>query len=161
MDETALQLAHPTKQRMIAGLALYGTISSAARHAGCSRNAHYLWLDDPEYAAAVAQAQAEHAERLEQEMYRRAVEGVEEPWTLDKDGQPLMRRKYSDTLLIFALKGALPHKYSEKAQSLTVNGDVTTVNVTADALIVSLIAAGAAQNGQVVQVLEHELGTES
>jgi hypothetical protein len=56
------------------------------------------------------------AEALEAEAIRRGFEGVEEPvgWYKGQPGGYITR--YSDTLLIFLLKGALPNKYKDRME---------------------------------------------
>ena len=86
---------------------------SSAEIAGIERKSH-LWLEkDPEYVEAFQSAREQAGDRLEQEARRRAIEGVTEPvWYR---GQIVGEvQKYSDTLLIFLLKGAKPEKYAER-----------------------------------------------
>ena len=71
------------------------TITHAARAAKIGRQTHYDWLKkDGEYQEAFADAKAAAGDALIAEARRRALE-------------------YSDTLLIFLLKGAYPEKYRE------------------------------------------------
>lgn len=121
MARATPQITATKKAAVPALFAQLGTVTAATKAAGVERNMHYDWMkSDPEYAAAFNAAERAFADRLEAEMYRRAVEGVEEPWTLDKEGNVLLRRKYSDTLLIFALKGALPEKYKERPDTTAI-----------------------------------------
>src|SRR5258708_1551551 len=80
------------------------------------------------YAAAFADAHEEACDSLEQEARRRATEGVDEPVFYQGKECGTVRR-YSDTLLIFLLKGALPSKYKDRVeQHITgkgVLGDLT------------------------------------
>lgn len=91
-----------------------GNISAAARLADVPREDHYYWLKtDPQYAQDFAAAEEVAIDALETEARRRAIEGVAEPvyW----DGMQVgTKQRYSDTLLIFLLKGARPHKYRER-----------------------------------------------
>ena len=61
--------------------------------------------------SAFVAAQDEAVQVLEDEAVRRAYEGVEKPVTVA--GQREFVREYSDTLLIFLLKGARPQKYRD------------------------------------------------
>ena len=97
-----------------------GTVTHAADIVGVHRNAHYNWMQDPEYVEKFREAERQAADVLEKEVRRRAVEGVEEP-VFYKGEQCGTVRKYSDTLLIFATKGALPEKYRENA-SIEISG---------------------------------------
>lgn len=72
---------------------------------------------DPEFAAAEDEARDEHADMLEQELYRRAVEG-EQTAMFDKENKLTgYKITKSDTLLIFALKGAKPDKYADRQKT--------------------------------------------
>jgi hypothetical protein len=99
--------------------------------------------EDADFAAAWDDAKEQAADLLEEEAHRRAYHGVDEPvihqgelmgaWVNDQ-GQvvateapgarkiPLTVKKYSDTLMIFLLKGARPEKYRENLK-LTGNGE--------------------------------------
>jgi hypothetical protein len=106
-----------TAQHKKAFLAHYreaGNISRACDAAAVERRTVYKWQEhDDGFALAFKQAQVEAVEALEAEAYRRAVEGVEEP--LHSAGRMIGTvRRYSDTLLIFLLKGAAPAKYRER-----------------------------------------------
>ena len=60
------------------------------------------------------EASEDAADSLEAEARRRAVEGVEEPVGWYKGQAGGVVRKYSDTLLIFLLKGRRPELYRER-----------------------------------------------
>lgn len=104
--------------RQTAFLAAYaktGNITVAANKAGINRGTHYEWVEsDPDYAERFQDAGEEAADYLEAEARRRAVVGVEEPvgWYKGEPGGTV--RKYSDTLLIFLLKGLRPEKFRER-----------------------------------------------
>lgn len=105
------------KNSFLAAFSECGVISRAAEIAGIDRGAHYRWIqDDLEYAKAFHDAEEVAAERLEEEARRRAVEGTERP--VYYQGQQCGTiREYSDTLLIFLLKGAKPEKYAERIRN--------------------------------------------
>lgn len=92
----------------------FASISRAAKAAKVERNEHYRWLkSDPKYAAAFDEAQDVAAQALEDEAIRRGKDGVDEP--VYQGGQKVGTiRRYSDTLLIFLLKGMRPAKYRDK-----------------------------------------------
>lgn len=101
-------------------LAVAGNVSEAARTAGVSRAFVYEErARDAGLAAAWDDALDQAADVMEREALRRAVEGWEEP-VFGSVGQGMGSgeigtvRKYSDTLLIFLLKGARPEKYRER-----------------------------------------------
>lgn len=107
-----------THQKRAAFLAAYretGTVKAAAKAAGIDRRTHYRWLEDPAYAESFEDARQEAGEALEDEARRRAIQGVEEP--VFYQGEVVgFRRRYSDTMLIFLMKGNLPEKYGERVQ---------------------------------------------
>lgn len=107
----------PREQKQAAFLAAYselGNVSAAALVSEVHISTHYKWMhEDPEYPAKFEEAKKIAIDKLEAEARRRAVEGVEEP--VYQGGKKVGTiRRYSDTLLIFLLKGALPHKYKER-----------------------------------------------
>ena len=112
-------LKHKEKNKFLNLYARLGTIARAAEACGISRQAHYLWLKDVEYAIAFAEAQQMARDLLEEEAHRRAVEGVEHP-VFYKGNQVGAIREYSDQLLTLLLKGAFPQKYKERVQQETV-----------------------------------------
>jgi hypothetical protein len=71
--------------------------------------------------AAYQAAQDQAAQTLEDEAVRRAYEGVERPVTVA--GKRELVREYSDTLLIFLLKGLRPAKYRERYDVAVEAGD--------------------------------------
>lgn len=101
-------------------LAESGNVRLASQAASVARSAVYaLRASDEVFAAEWDTAQEEAADLLEQEARRRAHDGWDEP-VFGSMGQGLGSgeigtvRKYSDTLLIFLLKGARPEKYRER-----------------------------------------------
>lgn len=109
----------------------HGTVTHAARDAGVHVSYHYNWLDvDPEYPAKFKLAHQEAVEALEREARRRAIEGVDEPSGWYKGEPGGFVKKYSDTLLIFLLKGALPDKYKDRHEHTGKNGGPIEVQST-------------------------------
>lgn len=120
-------IAHHKKRAFLSAYAVVGTVTGAAKTTGISRRSHSSWMkNDANYAAAFVVAEQIAADALEQEARRRAIEGVMRPVlykgvqveiTDPQTGQPapLFEHEYSDTLLIFMLKGAKPDKYGDKA----------------------------------------------
>lgn len=108
------------KNRFLNYLVDCGTISKAAQVMGISRQTHYLWMrGDSNYAIAYGRARQMANDLLEEEAYRRAVEG-EERGIYYKGEKVGSRREYSDTLLAMLLKGAFPEKYKDRVQHETV-----------------------------------------
>jgi hypothetical protein len=110
--------------------------NAAAAHAGVDRKSPQRWKsEDPAFAKAYAEASVEHhrnrLETMEAELYRRAVTGV------DKDvyykGEVVGTvREYSDTLLIFGLKGEAPEKYRDRQEITGANGGPVVITVRED-----------------------------
>lgn len=100
--------------RFIAAFIRHATVYHAAKAARIGRRTHYDWLArDPDYAEAFKAAQEAALDILEREARRRAVEGTLKP--VYQGGELVGKvREYSDTLLIFLLKGAAPQKYRER-----------------------------------------------
>ncbi len=97
----------------LAALKETGNITAAAKAASIARRSHYEWLADPDYAGRYREAMDVAIDALEQEARRRAVDGSPEPVFFQ--GKPVGAiRKYSDTLLIFLLKGHRPEKYRDR-----------------------------------------------
>lgn len=109
----------PTKTRNIkkgaflAAFSQCGIISRAAELAKIDRSCHYEWIKNPDYKKQFEEAEIKVANLLEDEAIRRAKEGWDEP-VFYAGQQCGVIRKYSDTLLIFILKGLKPEKYRER-----------------------------------------------
>jgi hypothetical protein len=130
----------PVKQAaFLAAYAKTGNVSTAARKAKCSRSLHYEWMADEAYRAEFERSHEEACELLEEEARHRAVEGTEEPIvyqgeiTTKRDSlgratkRPQTIRRYSDTLLIFLMKGAMPEKYKDRVeQRIQVSVDIAS-----------------------------------
>jgi hypothetical protein len=149
---SALQLLAAKKRTLfLSALSECGNVTKAAKTAGVTPQRLYQYRKTDEAFAAEWDECAElGAQALEDEARRRAYEGVEEPVTSVKgivhndDGSPLYVRKYSDTLLIFLLKGARPQKYRERADvKLSGQLDINGLAAEADARFYSLLAATA------------------
>lgn len=101
----------------LAALAECGSVTKSAEAAGFARlSAYRRRKDDPEFAAAWDEARLIGGEGLEDEARRRAFDGWDEP----KYHQGVVVgaiRKYSDTLLIFLLKGIFPEKYRNRVST--------------------------------------------
>jgi hypothetical protein len=100
-----------------------GNVRLASESVGIERSTAYDFRNsDDVFAAEWERAQDDAADLLEQEARRRAHDGWEEPvfGSLGNNrgsGEIGTVRKYSDTLLIFLLKGAKPEKYRERNQT--------------------------------------------
>ena len=115
------QIVQAKKDALLAALAKTGNISGACRATKTPRNTHYNWLEEDEgYAVASARAIREAGEALEAEAWRRAVRGVKKPVYQQGDLVGHIQQ-YSDVLLIFLMKGAMPEKYRERSD-VTISG---------------------------------------
>ena len=114
------------KQKFLCYLAILGNRSRAADATPISCTTTWFWRrDDEQFNARYDDAMKIAAELHESEMFRRASEGVLEP--VYQGGRLAGTvRKYSDTLLIFALKGAMPEKYADR-QKVEHSGQVDVV----------------------------------
>lgn len=104
--------AQTKREAFLAAMAQVGNITRAAQMVGINRASHYVWMDDPEYAQAFEAACDQAVEVMESEAWRRAMQGVEKP--VYQGGKLVGSvQEYSDTLLIFQLKGLRPDKYRD------------------------------------------------
>lgn len=94
-------------------------VTEAAEAAGMERKYMYRLKDqDPEFAEEWDQAVGEVLDRAEQELIRRAVEGVRRPIVRTVDGEAKVigtERVYSDKLLEFFLQSRHP-EYAKKVK---------------------------------------------
>ena len=78
--------------------------------------------EDKEFAEAFSDAEAEVTDTLEKEGIRRARDGVLEPVisqgkvVMTDEGRPLQLRRYSDSLMMFLLKGRRRETYGDKRE---------------------------------------------
>src|SRR5581483_8003267 len=158
----ALQNSTPKKslprwgKAFLARLRESGNVRLSCEAAGIDRKTAYNRRSaDPEFAAAWDTALDEAADLLEEEARRRAEQGVRrikfhngKPIMVpvvgtdglvvkDNNGNPEMvpyvEHEYSDTLLIFLLKGANPEKYRERAD-VRHSGTIDVSKLTDDEL---------------------------
>lgn len=106
----------PTAAKQRAFLSAYsqcGVLTEAAREAKIDPRRVYDWRDrDEDFRKKLVDAKDDAVDMLETEARRRAVDGVEKP--VYQGGKKVGTiRKYSDTLLIFLLKGARPETYRD------------------------------------------------
>jgi len=122
---------HLKKRAFLKALAQVGSITKAAELAKVDRSSHYRWLKEDsggEYENAVNDALDEASDHLEDEARRRAIEGVEEPVFYQGEVVGSVR-KFSDTLLMFLLKGNRPGKYKDRVSSEITGKDGGPVQV--------------------------------
>jgi len=133
----------PKKAKFLKALCEFGNVTLAAKTAGLHRqNLYKLRSEDPDFAQAWAEAAEIGVAALEDEARRRAFEGWDEPvW---HQGQQCgVVRKYSDTLLIFLLKGGMPEKYRENQRIDHTSSDGSMTPAAPVALNISFTNQGA------------------
>ena len=125
-SEQAPRKVTPKKQTVFLDALRQGySVTHAATLIGLRRESMYrARRRDPAFAAAWDDAAESGADRLEDEALRRAVEGHRTEKTVTSAGRVLRDEygnvlkdvtvDYSDTLLIFLLKGRRPDKYAER-----------------------------------------------
>lgn len=97
-----------------------GRITHSARAVGVSYDTvNSFRKNHPEFSAMFEEAVHIYRDRIRQEVFRRGVEGIEEP-VFGKDGQVGTKTVYSDRLLELEAKRVDP-SYREKGASLEVN----------------------------------------
>lgn len=110
-----------------------GNVRYACEQADIPRRTVYEWREaEPVFAQHWEEALDEAADSLEQEAWRRAVDGVDKPVFGSRgaglgSGEVGTVREYSDTLLILLLKAARPEKYRERTD-VRQSGPVTPIN---------------------------------
>lgn len=106
-------------------LAKFGIVSVAAEHAGIDRVTAYKTKGrDAAFAKQWADALSQAGDLLESEARRRAVDGVAKP-VFHQGKKCGSIQEYSDTLLIFLLKGNKPKKFRENIKQ-TIAGTIKT-----------------------------------
>jgi len=113
-------ISAPKKRAYLLALSRTGVILRACKAAEISHALPWVWRQDDEvFVLLEQQARKLGAEVLVQEAYRRAVEGIDKPIYYEGKRVDTLR-EYSDTLLIFLMKGALPDIYRERYE---ISGD--------------------------------------
>jgi hypothetical protein len=116
------------RSRFLLKLAECGNITRAAKAAKIAREYLYeLRSEDKEFAKAWDEARAIGMEGLEDEAIRRAYEGVQKPIYQQATLVGTVT-EYSDTLLIFLLKGGMPDKYKDRVDMTTKGKGINDLN---------------------------------
>lgn len=111
------------KQAFLDAFSKCGNVLRSCEAAGIGRATHYYWLEkDPDYVERYKIAETDAVDVLEKEAHRRAHDGLlrkkftksGEPIIDPETGEQYVEREYSDTLLIFLLKGLRPERYRER-----------------------------------------------
>lgn len=126
----------PTPKKLaefLDALAETGNVLASAELTNLNRRELYrLRANDPAFAGSWDEALSQAADALEAEARRRALDGWEEP-VFYQGVESGYVRKYSDTLLIFLLKGLRPDRFRDRSTTELVGAGgsplVTAINV--------------------------------
>ena len=106
------------KAAFLASFRQTGNITGSCEAADIPRSLYYVWTEhDEAFTRNVEQCKVEALDRMELEARRRAMEGVKKIRGVYHEGHIVgyqEETEYSDTLLIFLLKGLAPEKYRER-----------------------------------------------
>jgi hypothetical protein len=130
----------PRKRAFLAAYSLLPQIRKAANYAQIDFSCVRRWRNDPEFVAAMSQAEDLYVLHAEGEAWRRAVEGETVPvfGSLGSDpdtGKPLgtgvvgTKIERSDNLLTFMLRAAKPDKYRERVEHSGPGGGPLPVQI--------------------------------
>ncbi|MHB8928933.1 MAG: terminase [Bacillota bacterium] len=137
------------KEAFLLALSKCGIVSHACTMTRIPRQRVYKWrARSPKFAQAWDDAIQVSNEALEVEARRRAMEGVRKP--VYQGGRRVgFVQDYSDTLLIFLMKGNMPDKYKDRVQQEHSGPGGGPIEITDDARerLASRIAGVAAKLG--------------
>ncbi len=110
-EETAV-----AKEAFLAEFAKSWIIGTACTVANCSREAVYNWRrNDPDFSAAYDKAKLEADDHIRDEIFRRAVLGIEEPMVSSGRIVTTVRR-YSDSLLTLLARSRMREEFSDRQE---------------------------------------------
>jgi hypothetical protein len=143
-------IKHPQKRAFLAAYTICASVKRAAKISGVHRDTHYDWMEaDPEYAATFKGRATElGGDAAEDEATRRAEVGVldyvlykgevvmldyehvdPETGEVTMRKRPLMKRRFSDRLLLARLKALKPEKYGDKQEITGAAGAPVSITV--------------------------------
>lgn len=124
-----IELSQGWMPRFLAHLQEGGHATGACKAASIARATAYRYRQlEEDFALAWADAEQESTERLEEEAFRRAHDGLRRN-KYDARGNLLCEELvYSDTLMIFLLKARKPERYRERYE-FKHSGEVKTSGV--------------------------------
>jgi len=116
MSRTPARLAQRKKTCFLEALMRTANVTASCENAGLPRETAYYWrARDPFFSAAWDEALDRGLDALEDEVIRRAKDGVAEP--VFYKGQVVgEKRRYSDSLAMFVLKTRRPAVWGEHRQ---------------------------------------------
>ena len=120
-EPESYKVLHPTQRRFLLCFERSSSVVRAARAARISRQSHYTWLDNEEYAVAFEIAERRAARFLEDEAVQRATEGIKKVvWYKGKRvGHEMVK---SDALLLALLRAHVPRFRCEPSTVIGVGG---------------------------------------
>jgi hypothetical protein len=146
------RLTRERLQQFLEHLAETGNVSRSYKLVGTSAARVYtLRNNDPAFRQAWDEAESIAADRLEEEAWRRAVTGFDEPvvsagkLARDEDGNAIMVRRYSDMLLLALLRAHRPAKFN-KGLPATLAMSGTTASFDIRAMLLAKLAQLASQS---------------
>jgi hypothetical protein len=112
-----------TRAEFLEQLKVTCNVTKACELSGLARTSAYEWRDDDKDFAAEWQKSLDvAADLLEEEAVRRARDGTRKP--VFQGGELVGHvQEYSDTLMIFLLKGAKPKKYNDRLALTGADGE--------------------------------------
>lgn len=117
------------KDLFIEGLEKTGIESDARQYAGISRRQlRDAIADDPDFSEQVDAARERATDALEREARRRALDGTTK-LVFYKGEVVGQQQEYSDSLLMFLLKGNRPEKYGDKTTIAGSKAEPLTIEV--------------------------------
>lgn len=135
------------EREFLEALASTCSVAKACTIAKITRQRVYEWREeDPDFAIAWERAKQLGADVLEDEAVRRAHQGIGKPIYYKGELVDTVR-EYSDTLLIFLLKGAKPDIYKDRISSEVSGpgGGPLTIDSDQPSTLAAIIAAGIAR----------------
>jgi len=124
-----IKFTEKKKREFLKLLSETGNISLCAKLCNISHTTLYLQKNqNPDFNKSWEESIQFSSDQLESEARRRAYKGFLEPiWY---EGQKVgIKRKFSDTLLIFLLKGLKPNKFRERTQTELIGKDGEDLNL--------------------------------
>jgi hypothetical protein len=142
------------REKFLEALAAGWSVTHAATRAGHARQRFYEARErDEGFAFAWGEAVEAGTDRLEDEAFRRAVEGYDED-TFDGEGKLIKRvRRYDNATIQALLKGRRPEKYREPA-TVELNATVNELHIAPDPERTARVLAKLQEVGLLTQMPE-------
>jgi hypothetical protein len=126
---TPVKMTKKRQGEFLQGLAEGLSVSMSAKFASVGRSTAYDWrTKDKCFAALWDGAIEEGSDLLEDEAWRRAVNGTDRPVGFYQGVAGDVIKSYSDRLLIFLLKARRPSKFGDKIETSTGENSMAELN---------------------------------